>query len=396
MKDSRRVSGKNWNLNRLAPTSALVLVAAAAMAGCVEPYNGTTGTTDSDTSDMSATESGMSDGVMTSTSGSNQTSSSSSPGTETGSTSQATTGDPIGPYCGDGTVDVDEECDDGELNADNADCTLECKAAVCGDGLTNVNVESCDDGTNNGKYSFCNTDCTGLGPHCGDGIEQTGQGEECDAPIQSGCLMNCSYARSCQDIKDDGDHGDGQYPLHPDDIDLPVTVYCDLETDGARGFTFLKVHVADENENPLFYSAAQADNFCSTYGMDLLVTRDGVHLGAAFRAAAEVPFDPVGNGSETTSKKYLSILGVQPKTEGVSCAGEPFNSEVCPEWEAHNGGPFFVSATPIANQPGITNCEGCSPVYYWNDEGTLTSMETFSNDGKGGTSEYFMCDLGEQ
>ncbi len=394
MQDSRRVSGKNWNWN-LSACVALALVAAAVTAGCVEPYDGTSGTTDSDTSDETASDSDMTNGVMTSTSGTNQTGSSSSPGTETGSTSQATTGDPVGPYCGDGNLDLDEECDNGEANADDADCTLECKAAYCGDGLTNVNVEFCDDGSNNGKYSFCNTDCTGLGPHCGDGIEQTGQGEECDQPIESGCLSNCSFARSCQDIKDDGDHLDGEYPLHPDDLQMPVAVYCDLETDEARGFTFLKVHVADENENPQLLSATQADDFCATYGMELLVTRDNVHLGAAFQAAAEVAFSPVGGGSEKTSKDYLSILGIQPKTEGMSCVDQAFNSAACPEWEAHNGGPFFVSGIAVPNQPGTNNCDGCSPRFYWNDDGTLLTMETLNNGGNGATSEYFMCDLGE-
>lgn len=55
-------------------------------------------------------------------------------------------GDPI---CGDGVVDelLDEECDDGEANADAADaCRLDCTAPVCGDGIVDGG-EECDDAT---------------------------------------------------------------------------------------------------------------------------------------------------------------------------------------------------------------------------------------------------------
>ena len=56
---------------------------------------------------------------------------------------------------------------------------------VCGNGTVEGD-EFCDDGANNGRYAynaadrFCNTDCTGWAPYCGDGILQTNYGEECD------------------------------------------------------------------------------------------------------------------------------------------------------------------------------------------------------------------------
>ena len=61
-------------------------------------------------------------------------------------------------FCGDGTLDAGEQCDDG--NADNTDsCTQYCKIAICGDGYTQPsNGEQCDDGNKNDSDS-CNNSC---------------------------------------------------------------------------------------------------------------------------------------------------------------------------------------------------------------------------------------------
>ncbi|MCX6759228.1 MAG: DUF4215 domain-containing protein [Candidatus Nealsonbacteria bacterium] len=56
---------------------------------------------------------------------------------------------------------------------------------VCGNSVKE-GEEFCDDGSNNGRYAynagdrFCNSDCSGWAPYCGDGILQGGYGEECD------------------------------------------------------------------------------------------------------------------------------------------------------------------------------------------------------------------------
>jgi hypothetical protein len=65
--------------------------------------------------------------------------------TTTGSTSGSTTADESTGFvgCGDGVVMGDEECDDGEANADDAVCTAECTINVCGDGKVGPG-ESCD------------------------------------------------------------------------------------------------------------------------------------------------------------------------------------------------------------------------------------------------------------
>ncbi|MCA9714936.1 MAG: DUF4215 domain-containing protein, partial [Myxococcales bacterium] len=46
--------------------------------------------------------------------------------------------------CGDGVVEGDEQCDDGN-DVDEDDCTTACAPATCGDGFVWDGVEACDD-----------------------------------------------------------------------------------------------------------------------------------------------------------------------------------------------------------------------------------------------------------
>lgn len=62
------------------------------------------------------------------------------------------------PYCGDGVVDVEEECDEGRNNMDvpNANCRVDCLPRRCGDGIRD-DYEECDE-DDLGGY-----DCASLG-----------------------------------------------------------------------------------------------------------------------------------------------------------------------------------------------------------------------------------------
>jgi cysteine-rich repeat protein len=135
-----------------------------------------------------------------------------------------------GPFCGDGVVQTadGETCDNasgnGALNCPygQATCTLcgsACKTAgagtgpTCGDGITeSADGETCDAGSANGTTTcayqlaspgspgtctICNNTCKGTNgpfpiPFCGDGITQTGDGEECDNGSANGA-PNCAY-----------------------------------------------------------------------------------------------------------------------------------------------------------------------------------------------------------
>jgi len=94
--------------------------------------------------------------------------------------------------CGDGIVDDDEECDNGDDNGDDAACTTDCTRQVCGDGLVGP-AEACDDG-NDDDDDGCSNACAL--PGCGDGV--LGDGEECDdgnADDADACLGSCLEAR---------------------------------------------------------------------------------------------------------------------------------------------------------------------------------------------------------
>ena len=100
--------------------------------------------------------------------------------------------------CGDGTLDPDEACDDG--NPDVGDgCRPDCTVEVCGDGILDP-AEECDDG-NPDPGDGCRADCTI--EECGDGIEDPG--EECDdgnPDPGDGCRPDCTIERCGDGIED--------------------------------------------------------------------------------------------------------------------------------------------------------------------------------------------------
>jgi len=89
--------------------------------------------------------------------------------------------------CGDGVLDSGEECDDG--NSDNGDgCNANCIIEKCGDGVLDGS-EECDDG-NRDDGDGCSSDC--IVEKCGDGKLDTG--EECDDGNNEdgdGCSADC-------------------------------------------------------------------------------------------------------------------------------------------------------------------------------------------------------------
>ena len=105
----------------------------------------------------------------------------------------STTGEPDA-VCGNGVVEGDEVCDDG--NASNADnCLDTCELASCGDGFVGPG-EGCDDG-NQVDDDACSNDC--VPGECGDGVVQ--DGELCDDGNDvetDDCLSSCAAA-SCGD-----------------------------------------------------------------------------------------------------------------------------------------------------------------------------------------------------
>ena len=72
------------------------------------------------------------------------------------------------------------------------------KCRKCGDG-TKEGTEACDDGANNGLYGYCNSDCSDMGPRCGDGALQSEDGEVCEP----GDLTTCELAGAIGGVETD-------------------------------------------------------------------------------------------------------------------------------------------------------------------------------------------------
>lgn len=82
------------------------------------------------------------------------------------------------PVCGNGVVELVEECDDGTWNSDfeSDACRTDCRLAYCGDAVTDTG-EMCDDG-NTEPLDGCTPDCQEES-WCGDGSCDAGIGEDC-------------------------------------------------------------------------------------------------------------------------------------------------------------------------------------------------------------------------
>lgn len=119
--------------------------------------------------------------------------------------------------CGDGFIDVDEACDDGNFIASDS-CTTACAPPSCGDFIV-TGSEECDDG-NSTNGDGCDVNCTLS--RCGNGI--TSSTEQCDDGNQADndpCLTTCrwnicgdGFVNPSVEMCDDGNsvRGDGCEP----------------------------------------------------------------------------------------------------------------------------------------------------------------------------------------
>jgi hypothetical protein len=128
--------------------------------------------------------------------------------------------------CGDEWLEGDEECDNGERNADDASCTTECLDASCGDGFVRKGREECDDGRDNADDGACTTECAEA--RCGDGLVWAGH-EDCDDGAKNAddgaCTSECVEARC----------GDGVVWVGHEDCDDGNENLDDTCPDGPKG-----------------------------------------------------------------------------------------------------------------------------------------------------------------
>ncbi|HBU48804.1 MAG TPA: hypothetical protein DEB46_10880, partial [Myxococcales bacterium] len=114
------------------------------------------------------------------------------------------------PVCGDGLINGDEACDDGNRVSSDA-CTAQCQPARCGDGFVRLGLEvddegfeACDDG-NNAEDDACRNNCVEAA--CGDEVVRVDliEGDEgfeaCDDgnDLQTDACLNDCIDAACGD-----------------------------------------------------------------------------------------------------------------------------------------------------------------------------------------------------
>jgi len=143
-------------------------------------------------------------------------------------------------YCGDGTIQPGEQCDDGNfLDGDGCSscCTTGSSAPVCGNGQLQPG-EQCDDG-NTAAGDGCSATCTiepivegpPASPNCSDGIDNNGDGlvDTADPCCQHVCTQEICNGSD--------DNGDGNIDEGFPDADHDGIADCfdqDQDNDGVR------------------------------------------------------------------------------------------------------------------------------------------------------------------
>ena len=289
--------------------------------------------------------------------------------------------------CGDGDINGNEECD---LGADNGKtdcaygenckvCTTECEEIdgtrhYCGDGTKDAeNGEACDDGEMNGSYNQCKEDCSGIGEHCGDGIENGD--EDCDlGEGVNGTITDCAYdERECKVCSANCTEIDGNTSYCGDHRVDPDNEVCDTALDpycadnckswtGSCGDGTVQPNEACDKADPSVGEGFGTGAYCSfdcqeSYGE----CGDGVQKGP------EQCDDGANNGKYNTTGQspycnascsaYDSGYCGDLKIQNSSCGGDPDCTEMPDAAEECDNG---SDNGQTACEYGETSCMVCN------------------------------------
>ena len=319
------------------------------------------------------------------------------------------------PECGNGILDESEVCDDGALNGTYGYCNTTCSglAAHCGDGnIDTANGEVCDNGADNGNTdcAYGETSCTvcswncqpeeGFVSYCGDGLVDEDHGEACDDAAENGrtkCDFNqteCTVCTSsCQIAAGETSYcGDGR-------TDAENEEECDNGTDNGR--------------NECAYgetSCILCNGDCQTFEGAVSYCGDG-KIDEAGGEACDKADPQVGDGEGTGNRcsddctvncfEHATWNGTEcvPDTMQAECEDLPDNADwnytgtITQTW---SGEEWLPSTTPFYSaEPGqTTDCSfKCKENYEWNENASECQPEAHCGDGILSGDEE--CDDGE-
>lgn len=219
--------------------------------------------------------------------------------------------------CGNGIIEGEEECDDGELNSDRRKCTSTCKNNTCGDGFILSDsddasiLEECD-GNADAAGRPCSDDCKRA--RCGDGLpqgdEQCDLGDDVNGP-NAACLSNCQ----------DNVCGDG--------VILEGVEECDNGANNGPGkvCTSQCTAIGSESLRSLDWKYLCSDHLAA---ISKSVRIDGLENGKAYNFLL-VPYDRHGNPRPVeeilqATPEDTRDLWEQCKAQGDTCGDAGFCS----------------------------------------------------------------------
>ena len=253
-----------------------------------------------------------------------------------------TCGDAVDDLCGNGLVDINEECDDGNDN-DNDKCTNACTLAFCGDGIVESPNEECDDANDNDNDT-CTIECkTRYATRCLDLLLA-------DAPSEDTKLV----------IDADG-------PSSPDgpDNEEPFEVWCDM-THADGGWTLVMV-ASDDGEDTWTWGTRE---LLSTmpYTVGDLDTLDRDFMSPAYHLVdfSDLLFvhQPSGEWASYTNVAFSGVDTVGETTLANFIASLP--ETICDESLVEEGVPMDDGTLVPADESLDENNHLCDTDLYFN------------------------------
>jgi cysteine-rich repeat protein len=215
--------------------------------------------------------------------------------------------------CGDGLVDVGEECDLGPENADSNQCTTSCRIATCGDGLVFDGFEECDDG-NLDNTDDCIDVC--VAAVCGDGYVHEGA-ELCDdgnLDGTDGCTAVCKPGTCGDGILQDNEQCDDGNSNTDDYCPACQLAFC------GDGFEQAGVEACDDGN-------FESNDACTSPACELGSCGDGI----LWDGVEECDDGNEVDGDDCTLACTVAYCGDGVKHDGVEACddGNDVNNDLC-------------------------------------------------------------------